>query len=60
MCITEYDEYRTMQLFKEEGKEEGREEERENTRRERERAEAALKEVRALRKELEELKRQVK
>ena len=26
MCITEYDEARTMELFKEEGREEGREE----------------------------------
>ena len=28
MCITEYDEARTMELFKEEGREEGREEEK--------------------------------
>ena len=31
MCITEYDEARTMELFKEEGRVEGREEGREET-----------------------------
>lgn len=45
MCLTEYDEAKTMQLFKEEGREEGRAEERANTERERKRAEAAEKRI---------------
>ncbi len=45
MCLTEYDEARTMQMFREEGREEGRAEERANTERERKRAEAAERRV---------------
>lgn len=41
MCLTEYDEAETMEMFKEEGREEGRAEERANTERERKRADAA-------------------
>ena len=64
MCITEYDEARTMEMFREEGKAEGlaegraegRAEERKNTERERRRADKAEEEVRRLRMELEALK----
>ncbi len=41
MCLTEYDEKKTMEQFKEEGREEGREEERVNTEAERKRADQA-------------------
>ncbi len=65
MCITEYDEARTMEMFREEGKAEGiaegkaegKAEERQNTERERRRADAAEAEVQRLRRELEDLKR---
>ena len=50
MCLTEYDEAETMEMFKEEGREEGREEERANTERERKRAEAAERRVAELEK----------
>lgn len=56
MCITEYNEAETMQMFKEEGREEGREEERVNTERERKRADEAESEVIKLREEIARLK----
>ncbi len=56
MCLTEYNEAETMEMFKEEGREEGRAEERVNTERERKRADAAEAEIEALRKELEKYK----
>ena len=56
MCLTEYDEAKTMQMFKEEGREEGRAEERANTERERIRAEKAEAEIVQLQKEIERLK----
>ena len=67
MCITEYDEAWTMEMFREEGRAEGKaegkaeerqntERERKNAERERQRADAAEAEVQKLRRELEELK----
>ena len=63
MCLTEYDEKKTMEQFKEEGREEGREEERVNTEAERKRAEEAeaqrdqaLKEVSELRAQINRMK----
>lgn len=55
MCLTEYNEAETMQMFKEEGREEGRAEERKNTERERLRAEKAEAEIKALKERLARL-----